>query len=255
MHLGADSMGIMPYAQPARRLDASTPPPGPRVPMRFWSATRWLIIVNIGVFVLDLLTGGRLTQAGLFSVALAVKHLQLWRWITFQFLHAGPVHLLFNMLFLYFFGPMVEARLGKPRFTAFYLICGLAGAASYMLLWRLGILIYHAEPGMVGASAGIFGLAAAGAVIDPYYPVRLFWPPITLTLRTMVLFYIGFAVLMVWTGGANAGGEAAHLGGAAAGFLLIRNPSWLARLPFRSRRRTKFWKPGDPAENFFRRDA
>lgn len=73
----------------------------------------------------------------------------------------------------------------------------------------------------------------------------------------MVLIYLGLAALMVWTAGVNAGGEAAHLGGAAAGFLLIRNPAWLARVPMfsRGRRRARFWKPGDPAENFFRRDV
>lgn len=222
--------------------------------MRFWSATRWLIIVNVAVFVLDLITGGRLTDVGFFSTALGVRRLQLWRWLTFQFLHADPLHLLFNMLFLYFFGPIVEARLGKRRFVAFYLICGLSGAASYVLLWRLGILIHSAESTLVGSSAGLFGLMAAGAVIAPHYRVQLLWPPISLALRTMVLVYIGFAVLMVWTGGANAGGEAAHLGGAIAGFLLIRNSAWLARLPLPGRRRNRFWKPGDPAENFFRRD-
>lgn len=223
--------------------------------MRFWSATRWLIIVNVTVFVLDLITGGRLTDIGCFSAALGLRRLQLWRWLTFQFLHADPLHLLFNMLFLYFFGPIVEARLGKRQFVAFYLICGLCGAASYVLLWRLGILIHSAESTLVGSSAGLFGLMAAGAVIAPHYTVQLFWPPISLTLRTMVLIYLGFAVLMVWTGGANAGGEAAHLGGAVAGFLLIRNSAWLTRLPLPVRRRNRFWKPGDPAENFFRRDV
>ena len=222
--------------------------------MRHWSATRWLIIVNVAVFIVDLASGRRMTGAGVFSIVLAVQHLQLWRWLTFQFLHADPYHLLFNMLFLYFFGPMVEGRLGKPRFIAFYLICGLAGAASYVLLWRLGILIHSTESGLVGSSAGILGLAAAGAVIDPHYSIRLFWPPVTLTLRTMVLIYLGLAVLMVWAAGPNAGGEAAHLGGAAAGFILIRNPSWLSQLTFTARRRARFWKPGDPAENFFRRD-
>lgn len=224
--------------------------------MRFWSATRWLITINVAVFVLDLLSGERLTEASAFSVTLGVRGFQLWRWITFQFVHDGPLHLLFNMLFLYFFGPKVEGRLGKSRFTTFYLLCGISGALSYVLLWRLGFLVQTDHNTLVGSSAGIFGLAVAGAVIDPHYPIRLMWPPVTLTLRTMVLAYLGIAVVMVWTHGANAGGEAAHLGGAAAGFLLVRNPSWLARIPFSTRRRrTRFWRPGDPAENFFRREV
>lgn len=244
----------MALAQMARAMDSGLRRRGPRLPMRFWPAARWLILANVVVFVVDLLAGGRLTEAGFFSATLAVRHVQLWRWITFQFLHAGPLHLLFNMLFLYYFGQMIEPRLGRTRFVAFYLLCGLAGAAGYVLLWRLRVLVDSPDVPLVGASAGIFGLAVAAAVVDPYYPIRLFWPPTTLTLRTMVLIYLALAVVMIWMDAANAGGEAAHLGGAAAGFLLIRNPAWLARLPF-TRRRTRFWKPGDPAENFFRRET
>jgi membrane associated rhomboid family serine protease len=243
----------MGMTEPARAMNSAIGRRGPRLPMRFWSATRWLIIANVVVFVVDQLVGERLTDFGLFSATLAVRRLQLWRWLTFQFLHADPFHLLFNMLFLYFFGSMIEPRLGWPRFVVFYLLCGLCGAAFYVLLWRLRVLVYSPDTALVGASAGIFGLATAGAVIDPYYAIRFLWPPVTLTLRTMVLIYLGIAVYMIWKGLDNAGGEAAHLGGAAAGFLLIRNPSWLARVPF-TRRRNRFWKPGDPAENFFRRD-
>src|SRR5512135_1359627 len=107
-----------------------------RTPLRparpaWWpkSITGWLIAINIAVFVLDAILarmGVRYilwvpTEAGLsalplppleglghFSEALAIERLQVWRFITFQFLHGGIEHLLFNMLALYFFGSMVE---------------------------------------------------------------------------------------------------------------------------------------------------
>ena len=74
--------------------------------------------------------------------------------------------------------------------------------------------------------------------------------------------FVGLAVLTIWDRGPNAGGEAAHLGGAVAGFVLIRNERllhWISRVRFgagrRGRRGQRFWRPGDPAENFFRRDV
>ena len=65
---------------------------------------------------------------GHFSVDKAIFHLQLWRSITFEFLHSSLVHLLLNMLGLYFFGPIVESYLVRQRFLVFYLLCGIAGA-------------------------------------------------------------------------------------------------------------------------------
>lgn len=241
---------------PARKFgyDDDRPPPGPRRPIRIWSITRWLIVINVVVFFLDLILQGQFTAWGDFSIVMGIHHWQLWRWITFQFLHAGPYHLLVNMIGLYIFGPMIELRLDKPRFAIFYLLCGTAGAVAYVLLWRLGILVHSETASLVGASAGIFGMAAAAAVVNPHLTLRLLWPPISLKLRTMVLVFIGLALAVVFIQGDNAGGEAAHLGGALAGYILIKNPHWLRRLS-PGQKRSRFWQPGDPAANFFRKDT
>jgi membrane associated rhomboid family serine protease len=209
-----------------------------------WSVSTWLIVINVAVFVLDQMTGRQLTRLGHFSAATAIWGLQVWRFITFQFLHANLSHIFFNMLSLYFFGPMVESYLGRRRFLAFYLLCGAAGAGMYLVLWRLGFLVSGAHTPLVGASAGIFGVLVAGATIAPDARVMLLFPPIPIRLRVLAWILIGIAAFTILTEGRNAGGEAAHLGGAALGALLIRRPQFLNFAeqlgPPRARRRRFF---------------
>ncbi|MCC6579665.1 MAG: rhomboid family intramembrane serine protease [Phycisphaeraceae bacterium] len=208
--------------------------------MRMWSVTTWLIAVNVAVFVVDALLGkmnmrvdagigpqSPLAALGHFSLALGIMHGQVWRLVTFQFLHAGPWHLFFNMLSLYFFGPMIEQYLGSRRYLLFYLLCGIGGAVAYPLLLVTGVLFNSPWTPLVGASAGIFGILLAAAKVAPNARVMLLFPPIPMQLRTMAWIMVGVAAYMVLLNGDNAGGEAAHLGGAVAGYILIRRLRWL----------------------------
>lgn len=207
------------YRQPTRR--------GGLAEMRMWSVNTWLIVVNVIVYLLDLMLNGSLTNLGYFSLSTAIMHLELWRFITFQFLHANPQHILFNMLGLYFFGPIVEAYLGPRRYLAFYLISGVGGGLGYLALYYLGLLQGDPSTRLVGASAGIFGVLIAAAQIAPDVRVLMLFLPIPMRLRTMVWIVLGIAVYTVFSNGFNAGGQAAHLGGALIGFILIRNTRWL----------------------------
>jgi membrane associated rhomboid family serine protease len=204
------------------------------------SLTMRLIVINIGAFVLDRflfgvgygfqlgpLLMGPLTAWGHFSASTAIAGLQLWRLVSFQFLHANLAHLIFNMIGLYFFGSAVESYLGSRRFLAFYLWCGIMGAAAYLLFWLLGVLVNAPWVPLVGASAGIFGVLAASAIIAPHATVVLLFPPIPVRLRTLAWVLIGIGVATIVFGGPNAGGQAAHLGGAMSGYLLIRRPHLL----------------------------
>ncbi|HEY8665821.1 MAG TPA: rhomboid family intramembrane serine protease [Tepidisphaeraceae bacterium] len=213
--------------------------------MRALSVSMWLIILNVAVFLLDrvlermgvqyILTtaAGRLAMPpleglGHFSVWTTIYHLQLWRFITFQFLHANKEHLFFNMLAVYFFGPLLESYLGSRRFITFYLMCGVAGPIVYVILWSLGALGHGGAENwvpLVGASAGIFGILIAAAQVAPDVMVLMMFIP--MRLRTMAWVLLGIAVWVIFTGGANAGGQAAHLGGAVVGWVLIQRPQWL----------------------------
>ena len=137
------------------------------------------------------------------------------------------------MVGLFFFGPLMERWWGSRRFLAFYLLCGVSGAVLYSLLalvpgllsvWPRDVVL--ARP-MIGASGSIFGILVGCAVLYPRQRVMLLIPPIPMSMRTMALVFIGIAFFSVAVGSDNAGGEAAHLGGAALGWLLVRRPNWL----------------------------
>lgn len=177
-----------------------------------------------------------LEALGHFSTAKGFAELQVWRLVTFQFLHSGFYHILFNMFGLYIFAPMVEQQLGGKRFLAFYLVCGIFGGLVYLLLNLVGFLGVPL-PGaldvdiwtpLVGASAGVFGVLMACAYIAPKAMVRLLFPPISLEMRWVVYGYFVLALWNLISAGHNQGGDAAHVGGALAGFYFIRRP-WLLR--------------------------
>jgi len=197
------------------------------------SVNTWLIILSVAFYFLSVMRLGDgvnpLLRWGIFTVDSAVFHGQVWRFITFQFLHDpnGISHLVFNMIGLFFFGPRIETYLGSRRYLAFYLLCGVAGPLAMLGFWSVGVLGITAQTGLVGASAGIFGVLIAAARVSPNTRVMLLFPPIPMKLRTLAWVVVGIAAYMVLTNGRNAGGEAAHLGGAALGFLLISKPSVL----------------------------
>jgi len=221
--------------------------------LRYWSVSAWLILACCIIYVVDIITHGKLTDWGGFSINSAIRGMQVWRFVTCEFLHASPGHLFFNMLWLYFLGPLVEGWLGKRRYLAFYLICGAVAAGA-----SAGMRMLHIFPGseytvLVGASGSIFGVMAAGATISPQFRISLILPPVEFTLKAVLWIMIGMAMLTIWTGGWNSGGEAAHIGGAAAGWLLIRRRRLLSTMS--GRKTHRFWKPGDPRETFFRKDG
>lgn len=219
---------------------------------RSWSVTMWLIVVNTGIFLLDklFLSGisvgmpggvtpdGRvvvvprtpLEAFGLFSTHLGFEKLQVWRLVTFQFLHFNLFHLLFNMVGLYIFGRVVEEYMGRRTYLAFYLVCGIFGGLLYLLL-NLAGLMNLPLPGalevskftsLIGASAGVFGVVVARAYITPHDRMQLLFPPVTLEMRTLAYGFVGLALLGLLFEGRNQGGEAAHIGGALAGYYFAR---------------------------------
>lgn len=167
---------------------------------------------------------------GHFSTAKAFG-MEAWRFLTFQFLHFNAVHLLFNMFGLWFVGGLVEQYLGSRRYAVFYLASGAAGAMMYLFLNLMGNLLGIRLPGLlfndvytplIGASAGVFSVLVAAAYIQPHAIVQVYFV-IPMKLRTAVYGLMGITLINLLTGSKNAGGEAAHVGGALAGYYLIRH--------------------------------
>ncbi len=176
-----------------------------------------------------------LEAVGHFSSARGFRLLEVWRLVGFQFLHANMSHLFMNMLGLFFFGPIVESRLGRRKYVAFYLICGIAGALMYLILNGLGqingltlpgVLINDPYTPLIGASAGVFGVLMASAYLAPNSTVLLFFI-IPAPLKAVVYGFVALAAFNLFTGGHNAGGDAAHIGGAIAGAFFVRKPELL----------------------------
>ncbi|RKY05774.1 MAG: DUF1751 domain-containing protein, partial [Planctomycetota bacterium] len=186
---------------------------------RMTPAVKWLLIINIAVFVPAYLIPALDNFLTVwFSVypSTLLRALQPWRLISYQFLHAGVMHVLFNMLILYFFGPLLERLWGTRRFAVFYLVCGAMGGLVYPLLVLSNVL--RPLP-LIGASGAIFGMLAAGAVLFP--GLRVFFMGIfPMSLRTLAIL-LAVLSLLKFAGDHNRGGEAAHLAGMAAGIAYV----------------------------------
>jgi len=157
----------------------------------------------------------------------------LWRLITYQFLHADLGHIFFNMLGLLFLGPPLESRWGSRKFLMFYLSCGITGGVFYILLVTTGFL--HPLP-MIGASGAILGVLTACAILFPHFVVFFFFFPMPIRVAAIMLILI--ASVTILSQGANAGGEACHLAGIAAGVFYVLSDSWRTslKLKFKAKR-------------------
>ncbi len=147
--------------------------------------------------------------------------------ITYMFSHADLEHIFFNMLSLFFLGPMVEMTLGAKRFLGLYLISGLAGLAAHFLVgyfpYFLGWTPFEPIFSVLGASGAVFGVTIAFATLHPERELMLLFPPIPIKAWVMAAILIG---LGLYSGISGTGGNVAHfahLGGALAGFVLARH--------------------------------
>lgn len=146
---------------------------------------------------------------------------RFWTPVTYMFMHAGIFHILFNMLWLYWFGQIFEEFLGKKRTVGTYLLGGLAGGILFIAAYNLFPAFADVRIGstVVGASASVMAIVVGAATIAPNYTIMLFFlGPVK--IKWIALFYVVIDFLSI--SGANAGGEIAHLGGAMLGFFYVR---------------------------------
>jgi membrane associated rhomboid family serine protease len=169
-----------------------------------------------------------------------LKEGRIYQLITFQFMHAGWMHLLGNMIVLYFFGRAMEETLGRWGLLRLYLLSGTVGGLTQIAL-AFAFPAYFAG-GVVGASAGGFGLIAAFATRAPDQLIMLLIPPVAFKARIFLLVeavisLLGlFGPLINFTLFAGNIAHAAHLGGMLTGIFYLR---WAGRVP----RPFEFWRP------------
>ncbi|MDN5204082.1 rhomboid family intramembrane serine protease [Fulvivirgaceae bacterium BMA10] len=148
--------------------------------------------------------------------------LRPWTIITYAFAHdlGGLLHILFNMLALYWFGRLIMDYLGSTKVINLYVLGALAGGAIFLLAYNL--IPYYIERGggvMVGASAAVFAIAVGAATLLPQHTFFLFFiGPVKIKYIVAIYVFMSF----LGTVGLNAGGNLAHLGGALIGYIYIK---------------------------------
>jgi membrane associated rhomboid family serine protease len=185
-----------------------------------------LIIANAVVLLLlrTIFTSPALTDALAFAPDHALS--RPWTFFSYMFVHAGLLHLLFNMLMLFVFGGPVEARMGSRPFILYYLYCG-AGSAVFCLMLS-GIM--DIGP-FVGASGALLGVALAFAMYWPDAELIVFPIPIPIRARTLVMILVGLDVLLYFVTPGDGVAHLAHVGGAAFGYLFFRVQGMSRRTP------------------------
>ncbi len=191
------------------------------------SLTVVLLVVNAIVFVFELMVSGHsrslFIEDNYFALSVeGLKHGFVWQLFTFQFMHAGLLHLVVNCWAIYVFGRAIEETLGWKKFLTLYLSSGVVGGIFQVLAASLWPGLFGGP--VVGASAGGFGLIAAFAVLFPERELMLllfFVLPIRLSAKMLLMWSVVITLaLIVFPLGHVA--NAAHLGGMLTGVVFIR---------------------------------
>lgn len=186
-----------------------------------------LIYINVGVFVVTTLVSvflrlfniGDASWMNFMTLPASIPEFlkQPWSLLSYMFLHADPLHLLFNMLWLYWFGQLFLSFFSARHFRGLYLLGGICGGLFYML--ALNVFPYFTPyiyiSTLLGASASVLAIVVATAVREPEYRVNFMFIG-TVRLKYVALFMVVTDLLFVTSG--NGGGHIAHLGGALAGW-------------------------------------
>jgi len=143
-----------------------------------------------------------------------------WTLITYFFFHEGLFHVVFNMLFLWWFGQIIHEFIGNRRLIALYILGGLAGGIFFILMYNV---IPQFSPlvrsnVLLGASGSVYAIVIGAATLSPNYQFNL------ILLGPVKIIYIAlFYVLISFfeIAGSNPGGNLAHLGGSIMGYLFI----------------------------------
>ncbi len=191
------------------------------------SALTRLIYINLGVFLLVKILGVFFYLAG--QPFMLINWLSVpsnfsalltrpWTLVTYMFFHVGFIHILFNVLGLYWFGKLFLYNFEGSKLTSVYLLGGISGGLLYVLAYNLFPIFQGVNGLLLGASGAIMAILVAVSVYDPNREIYLFFIG-KFPLKYVAAFYILLSVIGIST--SNPGGNIAHLGGALWGWFYI----------------------------------
>jgi len=209
-----------------------------------------ILLATVAVFFVDHFTRGMLSQYGSLSVR-DLLHFEVWRLVTYMFLHGGVGHIFWNMFIFWMIGQTLERQLGTRQFLWMYFAAGIAGGLLEVafnvvmhfqhgpLMTRQGPILFLDIPS-VGASAGVAGVMVAFATINPRAIFLLFFF-LPIQARWLALIYMivetRHMLIGLQTGWADGVAHAAHVGGMVVGFIWVKWGHRLAQaIPRRPRR-------------------
>lgn len=177
--------------------------------------TQKLLLANVAVFIFFRGFAGRAIEGLMHMQPEAVLDGEVWRLFTATYMHNDFWgHLFFNMLALYFFGPVVERVWGAGKFLLVYTAAGVAGNVALVGLFLVGYI----EPNVIGmgASGSVLGVLGAAAVMFPHSRILLLFV-LPMTLRVAALLFAGMYIINLVSQGSNYGGDVSHLVGMGIG--------------------------------------
>lgn len=200
-------------------------------PMTPW--VKKLLIANVAMFILMAMLPRMVVDQLIFFPFRPYPELGVYRpdivfrpWtvVTYMFLHAGTMHLLFNMIGLFFFGPRLEERLGGKDFLWLYFLSGIGGAV-------LSFVFAPTAP-IVGASAAVYGIILAFALYWPRERIYI-WGILPVEAWLLAAIMIGGSLYSGISGSRSGVAHFAHLGGLVFGFAYLKWRDWRRGAPKR----------------------
>jgi membrane associated rhomboid family serine protease len=187
---------------------------------------KWLILINVVVFVLQLVTRSRhsdgfVTDFLILDTAKVLHSGQAWRLLTYAFLHSPDnlLHILFNMLFLWWFGSDIEDMYGPQEFLAFYLTTAVVGGIAFVGINFLGYPEMLSQ--CLGASGAVMAVLILCALHFPMRIIRIMFVfPVPIWL--VVVIAVAYDAYQFLTGSNTGTAVTVHLAGAAFGFVYYK---------------------------------
>ena len=187
---------------------------------RLPSGVKWLLAINIGLFLLNTFTASFdwLGTFGLIPNLVIRGH--IWQLFTYMFLHSTHSlgHILFNMLALWMFGSQLEQTWGTRRFLTYYTVCGVGAGICVTIV---SLLMGGSNDSTIGASGALFGILLAYGMLFPDAIIlfMLFFP---IKAKYFVMIMGAIALYMSVTGGNSGVSNVAHVGGLLVGYLYLK---------------------------------
>ena len=209
---------------------------------RFPVGLKWLLIANIGIFVVwffSVTAGtGSFFRNFYLIPSQVVTTFALWQVVTYMFFHAGFGHILWNMFTLWMFGVELERLWGTRRFLRFYFACGVGAAVTVILV---NYMFGDPNVATLGSSGAIYGILMAYALLFPDRLV-LFGFLIPIKVKYFVLIMGAIVFMSSFRNTGSGVSDVAHLGGLAVGFFMLRGRWLQGKIQQPVEREFKDWK-------------